>query len=63
MDMSLSKLWEIEKDWKAWSAGIHGVEKIQKQLSWLKKKNEHFGISSVFPDTNITAVNIQVSAF
>ena len=33
MDMSLSKLWETEKDWKAWSAGIHGVAKIQKQLA------------------------------
>ena len=33
MDMSLSKLWEIEKDWKVWSPGIHGVTKIQKQLS------------------------------
>ena len=27
MDMSLSKLWEMVKDWKAWSAAIHGVSK------------------------------------
>ena len=29
MDMSLSKLWEIVKDRKAWHTAIHGVAKIQ----------------------------------
>ena len=29
MDMSLRKLWEIEKDREAWCATIHGITKSQ----------------------------------
>ena len=27
MDMNLSKLWEIVKDWETWQAAVHGIAK------------------------------------
>ena len=33
IDMSLSKLWEMVKDSKAWRAAVHGVTKSQTRLS------------------------------
>ena len=33
MDMSLSKFWEIVKDWEAWRAALYGVTKSRTLLS------------------------------
>ena len=33
MDISMSGLWEIVKDRKAWHAAVHGVAKSQTRLS------------------------------
>ena len=44
MDMSLSKLWEMEKDSEAWRAVAHGVTKSQTWLSnWTTATTSKFG--------------------
>ena len=41
MDMSVSKLWQIVKDRKAWCAAVHGVPKGWTSLSNWAAKNVH----------------------
>ena len=36
VDMSLSKLWELVMDRKAWHASVHGFTKNQRQPNWIE---------------------------
>ena len=42
VDMSLSKLWEMVKDRKAWHAAVYGVGK---SWTWLTNKEFQYGYS------------------
>ena len=45
MDLNLSKLWEILKDWWAWCAAVHGVTQRQ---TWLSKNNNVWSNNATF---------------
>ena len=53
VDMSLSKLWEMVRDWEAWHAADNGVSKSQTQLSDWTKTTKNFK-KALSPDSFIT---------
>ena len=53
MDVSLSKLQEIEKDRGAWRAAAHGVAKFQTRLSDSGSNSSSSNVASVLPTVNL----------
>ena len=54
MEVSLSELWELVMDREAWPAAIHGVGKIQTQLSdWTKLKVVAYTVLNFWSVTKI----------
>ena len=47
VDMSLSKLWEIVKDRKAWHAAVHAVTKSQAWLSYWVTEQQQYSTKSI----------------
>ena len=58
MDMSLSKLWEMVKDRKAWCPTVHGATKSQTRLSvWTMKSNSAEVWSLATPGTKLQVLH------
>ena len=53
MDVSLSKLQEIEKDRGAWRAAAHGVAKCQTRLSDSRSNSSSSDVAGVLPTVHL----------